>query len=66
MLPPKAKKEQQVIEAPRWSTCGFASSVFPHNMSDPEHLSVASRIPEAVQKTLRAKGHKLLSAGAGR
>jgi gamma-glutamyltranspeptidase / glutathione hydrolase len=55
---------QQAIEAPRWSTRGFASSVFPHNMSDPGHLSVESRIPEAIQKTLQAKGHKLQSAGA--
>jgi len=55
---------QQAIEAPRWSTRGFASSVFPHNMSDPGHLSVESRIPEAVQKTLEAKGHKLQPAGA--
>ena len=55
---------QQAIEAPRWSTRGFASSVFPHNMSDPGDLSVESRIPEAVQKALQAKGHKLQSAGA--
>jgi gamma-glutamyltranspeptidase/glutathione hydrolase len=40
---------QQAIEAPRWSTRGFASSVFPHNMSHPGDLSVESRIPNAVQ-----------------
>src|SRR5262245_18834782 len=50
---------QQAIEAPRWSTRGFASSVFPHKMSRPGDLSVESRIPDAVQKALRAKGHKL-------
>jgi gamma-glutamyltranspeptidase/glutathione hydrolase len=50
---------QQAIEAPRWSTRGFASSVFPHNMSHPGDLSVESRIPDAVQKALQAKGHKL-------
>jgi gamma-glutamyltranspeptidase/glutathione hydrolase len=55
---------QQAIEAPRWSTRGFASSVFPHNMSHPGDLSVESRIPDAVQKALQAKGHKLQSAGA--
>jgi len=55
---------QQAIEAPRWSTRGFASSVFPHNMSRPGDLSVESRIPDAVQKALQAKGHKLQSAGA--
>jgi gamma-glutamyltranspeptidase/glutathione hydrolase len=52
---------QQAIEAPRWSTTSFSSSVFPHNMERPGHLSVESRIPEAVQKTLEAKGHKLQS-----
>ena len=55
---------QQAIEAPRWSTRFFASSVFPHNMSHPGDLSVESRIPNAVQKALQAKGHKLQSAGA--
>ena len=55
---------QQAIEAPRWSTRGFASSVFPHNMERPGDLSVESRIPDAVQKALQAKGHKLQAAGA--
>ena len=55
---------QQAIEAPRWSTRSFASSVFPHRMSDPGHLSVESRVPEAVQKALLAKGHKLQASGA--
>jgi gamma-glutamyltranspeptidase/glutathione hydrolase len=55
---------QQAIEAPRWSTRSFASSVFPHRMSDPGHLSVESRVPEAVQKTLLAKGHRLQASGA--
>jgi gamma-glutamyltranspeptidase / glutathione hydrolase len=55
---------QQAIEAPRWSTRSFASSVFPHRMSDPGHLSVESRVPEAVQKALLAKGHKLQVSGA--
>ena len=54
---------QQAIEAPRWSTRSFASSVFPHRMSEPGHLSVESRVPEAVQKALLAKGHKLQTAG---
>jgi gamma-glutamyltranspeptidase/glutathione hydrolase len=54
---------QQAIEAPRWSTRSFASSVFPHNMSRPGDLSVESRIPDAIRAALRAKGHKLQSAG---
>jgi len=50
---------QEAIEAPRWSTRSFASSVFPHHMSDPGQLSVESRVSDAVQKALIAKGHKL-------
>ena len=53
---------QEAIEAPRWSSRSFASSVFPHRMSDPGNLSVESRVPEAVQKALQAKGHKLQTA----
>ncbi len=49
---------QQAIEAPRWSTRAFPASPFPHTMY-PGDLSVESRIPEAVQKALVAKGHKL-------
>jgi gamma-glutamyltranspeptidase/glutathione hydrolase len=50
---------QEAIEAPRWSTRSFASSVFPHRMSNPGDLSVESRVSDAVQKALLAKGHKL-------
>ena len=50
---------QAAIEAPRWSTRSFASSVFPHKMANPGDLSVESRVPDAVQKGLIAKGHKL-------
>ena len=53
---------QEAIEAPRWSTSSFASSVFPHKMSNPGQLSVESRVPDAVQKALIAKGHKLETA----
>jgi gamma-glutamyltranspeptidase / glutathione hydrolase len=54
---------QQAIEAPRWSTRAFPASPFPHTMY-PGDLSVETRIPEAVQKALLAKGHKLTTAGA--
>jgi gamma-glutamyltranspeptidase/glutathione hydrolase len=54
---------QQAIEAPRWSTRSFASSVFPHRMSSPGHLSVESRVPETVRKALLAKGHQLETSG---
>ena len=50
---------QQAIEAPRWSTRAFLSSVFPHNVRSPDDLAVESRIPDAVQKALTAKGHTI-------
>ncbi len=54
---------QQAIEAPRWATRSFPSSVFPHNMSLGV-MSVEDRIPEEVIDELRAKGHELsISAG---
>jgi gamma-glutamyltranspeptidase/glutathione hydrolase len=53
---------QQAIEAPRWTTRAFPSSVFPHIMY-PGDLGVEERIPEAVRKELAAKGHKLRAYG---
>jgi gamma-glutamyltranspeptidase/glutathione hydrolase len=49
---------QQAIEAPRWSTHSFPSSVFPHTMV-PGEMAVEERIPEATQKELIARGRKL-------
>ena len=49
---------QQAIEAPRWSSRSFPASPFPHTMY-PGDMSVESRIPEATQQALVAKGHKL-------
>jgi gamma-glutamyltranspeptidase / glutathione hydrolase len=49
---------QQAIEAPRWSTHSFPASPFPHTMA-PGAMSVEERIPEATQKELIARGHKL-------
>jgi len=49
---------QQAIEAPRWSTHSFPSSPFPHTML-PGVMAVEDRIPEATQKELIARGHKL-------
>jgi gamma-glutamyltranspeptidase/glutathione hydrolase len=54
---------QQAIEAPKWLTRAFPASPFPHTMY-PGDLSVESRIPEAVQKQLLARGHKLHVTGA--
>jgi gamma-glutamyltranspeptidase/glutathione hydrolase len=53
---------QQAIEAPRWSTHSFPASPFPHTMY-PGDLSVESRIPEATQQALMARGHKLHVSG---
>ena len=47
---------QQAIEAPRWSTASFPSSVFPHTMY-PGDLKVESRIPAAVRAELVRRGH---------
>jgi gamma-glutamyltranspeptidase / glutathione hydrolase len=52
---------QQAIEAPRWATRSFPASPFPHTMY-PGDLSVESTIPDAVRRTLQAKGHKLTVA----
>jgi gamma-glutamyltranspeptidase / glutathione hydrolase len=49
---------QQAIEAPRWSSRSFPASPFPHTMY-PGDMSVESRIPEATQQALIARGHKL-------
>jgi gamma-glutamyltranspeptidase / glutathione hydrolase len=49
---------QQAIEAPRWETRSFPSSPFPHTML-PGDMAVEERIPEATQKELIARGHKL-------
>ncbi len=54
---------QQAIEAPRWTTRAFPASPFPHTMY-PGDLSVEASIPEAVQKVLASKGHKLQVARA--
>jgi gamma-glutamyltranspeptidase/glutathione hydrolase len=53
---------QQAIEAPRWSTSSFPSSVFPHTMH-PGAMAVEARIPEATRAALVARGHKLRVAG---
>ncbi len=49
---------QEAIEAPRWSTRSFPSSVFPHTMYSGD-ASVESRIPVAVVEELKKRGHKV-------
>lgn len=53
---------QQAIEAARWTTRGFPSSVFPHRMV-PGDLGLEQRIPEAVRKELEARGHRVRVTG---
>lgn len=53
---------QQAIEAPRWSTTSFPSSVFPHTMH-PGRMAVESRIPAAVVEELRRRGHRVTVNG---
>lgn len=53
---------QQAIEAPRWTSSSFPSSVFPHTMY-PGQMAVESRIPEATRQALEARGHKVSVAG---
>lgn len=53
---------QQAIEAPRWTTRGFPSSVFPHRMV-PGDLGLEERIPESVRKALEARGHRVRVTG---
>jgi len=54
---------QQAIESPRWTTRSFPASPFPHTMY-PGEMSVEARIPEATQRALTARGHKLKVTGA--
>ena len=49
---------QAAIEAPRWSTEAFPSSIFPHGTKK-LHLAVEERIPHSVRKQLRKRGHKI-------
>jgi gamma-glutamyltranspeptidase/glutathione hydrolase len=53
---------QQAIESPRWTTRSFPASPFPHTMY-PGEMSVEARIPEATQRALTARGHKLKVTG---
>jgi gamma-glutamyltranspeptidase/glutathione hydrolase len=47
---------QAAIEAPRATTKGFPSSVFPHAMA-PGHLAVESRVAPEVIEELKRRGH---------
>ena len=53
---------QAAIEAPRWTTTSFPSSVFPHNLKLGE-MAVEDRVPAAVRQELERRGHKLQVRG---
>ena len=53
---------QAAIEAPRWSTESFPSSVFPHGTKKLQ-LSVEERIPQSIRKQLQRRGHKVEVSG---
>ena len=53
---------QQAIEAPRWSTSSFPSSVFPHTMY-PGAWPSKREFPKPPRQALIARGHKLRVAG---
>ena len=49
---------QEAIEAPKFSSRHFPSSVYPHTAS-PGLLRIEGRIPYEVQRALQAKGHDI-------
>ncbi len=49
---------QEAIEAPKFSSRHFPSSVYPH-AADPGLLRVEGRIPYEVRRELQAKGHEI-------
>jgi gamma-glutamyltranspeptidase/glutathione hydrolase len=49
---------QEAIEAPKFSSRHFPSSIYPHT-AEPSLLRLEGRIPYAVQRALQAKGHQI-------
>lgn len=49
---------QAAIEAPRWTTEAFPSSVFPHGTKR-KYVGLEDRIPESIVKQLRRRGHEV-------
>jgi gamma-glutamyltranspeptidase/glutathione hydrolase len=50
---------QEAIEAPKFSSKHFPSSIYPHT-ADPGVMRVEGRIPYQVQRALQAKGHQVV------
>jgi gamma-glutamyltranspeptidase/glutathione hydrolase len=49
---------QEAIEAPKFSSRHFPSSIYPH-AAEPGLLRIEGRIPYAVQRALQARGHQI-------
>jgi gamma-glutamyltranspeptidase / glutathione hydrolase len=50
---------QEAIEAPKFSSKHFPSSIYPH-AAEPGVLRVEGRVPYEVRRTLQAKGHQVM------
>jgi gamma-glutamyltranspeptidase / glutathione hydrolase len=50
---------QEAIEAPKFSSKHFPSSIYPH-AAEPGVLRVEGRVPYEVRRILQAKGHQLI------
>jgi gamma-glutamyltranspeptidase / glutathione hydrolase len=50
---------QEAIEAPKFSSKHFPSSIYPH-VAEPGVLRVEGRVPYAVRRALQAKGHHIV------
>jgi gamma-glutamyltranspeptidase / glutathione hydrolase len=50
---------QEAIEAPKFSSKHFPSSIYPH-VAEPGVLRVEGRVPYAVRRALQAKGHQIV------
>jgi gamma-glutamyltranspeptidase/glutathione hydrolase len=50
---------QEAIEAPKFSSRHFPSSIYPHT-AEPGVLRVEGRIPYGVRRALQAKGHQVV------
>jgi gamma-glutamyltranspeptidase/glutathione hydrolase len=50
---------QEAIEAPKFSSKHFPSSIYPHN-AEPGVLRIEGRVPYEVRRALQAKGHQVV------
>ena len=53
---------QQAIDAPNFSIQHCPSSFYPHE-SEPGQITLENRVPEALIRELRARGHRVVVSG---